>query len=98
MRGSSTGAVNSTSFKITVLDLRMTCNFNFAGHHARNEALRVPYSFYRNNTNGTAKIYFCIDGEPMLSETVDIYDSGQLTIEDSGKMISPNLTPGQHSL
>lgn len=97
-RGNSTGALKTTSFKITVLDLQVTCDFNFAGHHAKNEALRVPYSFYRNNTNGTAKIYFCIDGEPVPSETVDIYEGGQLTIEDSGKMISPNLEPGQHSL
>lgn len=93
-RGNSTGALKTTSFKIIVLDLQMTCDFNFAGHHAKNEALRVPYSFYRNNTNGTAKIYFCIDGELVPSETVDIYEGGQLTIEDSGKMISPNLEPG----
>ena len=97
-KGASTGALKTTSFKITVLDLQMSCNFNFAGRHTRNEALRVPYSFYRNNTNGTAKIYFCIDGVALPQETVDIYEGGQLTVADSGKMISPNLQPGQHSL
>lgn len=97
-RGNSTGALRSFSFKITVLDLRIECGFNFAGHHAKNEALRVPYSFYRNNTNGTAKIYFCIDGVEMPLETVDVLEGGQLTFEDSGKMINPILTEGQHSL
>jgi hypothetical protein len=97
-RGNSTGALRTLSFKIIVLDLQISCDFNFAGHHAKNESLRVPYSFYRNNTNGTAKIYFCIYGVVMASETVDIYEGGQLTFEDSGKMISPNLSEGQHSL
>lgn len=97
-RGNNTGALRTLSFKIIVLDLQMSCNFNFAGQHAKNEALRVPYSFYRNNTQGTAKIYFCVDGVEIPSATVDIYEGGQLTFEDSGKMISPTLTEGQHSL
>lgn len=97
-RGSTTGALRTLSFKIIVLDLQIRCDFNFAGQHARNESLRVPYSFYRNNTNGTAKIYFCIDGAEVPTATVDVYEGGQLTFEDSGKMITPNLAPGQHSL
>lgn len=97
-RGASTGALATTSFNIIVLDLRVTCGFNFAGSHARNESLRVPYTFYRNNTDASAKIYFCIDGTEIPQATVDVLEAGQLTIEDSGKMISPSLTPGQHSL
>jgi hypothetical protein len=60
-RGNNTGARNSTSFNITVLDIRVESDFNFAGSHASNEALRTPYTFYRNNVDGTAKIYFVVD-------------------------------------
>ena len=97
-KGSATGALRTLSFKIIVLDLQLSCGFNFAGNHAKNESLRVPYTFYRNNTDGTAKIYFCVDGIEIPSATVDIFEGGQLTFEDSGKMISPVLDPGQHSL
>lgn len=98
-KGNATGAHNSASFTITLLDLKVSCGFNFAGKHTKNESLRVPYSFYRNNVNGSAKIYFIVDdGAGNKTSTVDIFEGGQLTTEDSGKMMSPTLTEGQHTL
>lgn len=76
----------------------MSCGFVFAGNHSKNESLRVPYSFYRNNVNGTAKIYFYVDGVEIPTATIDVFEGGSPTIEDTGKMINPTLTEGQHSL
>ena len=76
-RGNNTGARNSTSFNITVLDIRVESEFNFAGNHAQNEALRTPYTFYRNNVDGTAKIYFVVDdGSNGKTYSVDILSGG----------------------
>ena len=98
-RGNTTGARNSTSFNITVLDIQVASGFNFAGEHSKNEPLRVPYTFYRNNVDGTAKIYFVVDdGEDGNTTSVDVYSGGQTRIEDTGMMISPTLTEGQHTL
>ena len=98
-RGNNTGARNSTSFNITVLDIRVESDFNFAGSHASNEALRTPYTFYRNNVDGTAKIYFVVDdGQDGKTFFVDILSGGQTRTEDTGMMISPTLTAGQHTL
>ena len=91
-RGNNTGARNSTSFNITVLDLQVSSGFNFAGNHIQNEPLRVPYTFYRNNVDGTAKIYFVVDdGTNGKTYSVDILSGGQTRIEDTGMMISPSL-------
>ena len=95
-QGNNTGARNSTSFNINLLDINVTCDFNFAGHHSKNESLRVPYTFYRNNVDGSAKIYFVVDNE--ITYTVDIPKGGNNTSTDTGKMISPSLEEGQHSL
>lgn len=98
-RGNNTGARNSTSFNITVLDIRVESDFNFAGSHASNEALRTPYTFYRNNVDGTAKIYFVVDdGQDGKTFFVDILSGGQTRTEDTGMMISPTLAAGQHTL
>lgn len=98
-KGNNTGARSSTSFNITVLDIRIDCDFNFAGNHAQNEALRVPYTFYRNNVDGTAKIYFVVDdGQNGKTFYVDVLSGGQTRIEDTGMMISPTLEAGQHTL
>lgn len=98
-RGNNTGARNATSFNITVLDIQVSCDFNFAGNHSKNEALRVPYTFYRNNVDGTAKLYFVVDdGQNGNTFSVDILRGGQTRIEDTGMMISPSLEEGQHSL
>jgi hypothetical protein len=76
-RGNNTGARNSTSFNITVLDIRIESDFNFAGSHASNEALRTPYTFYRNNVDGTAKIYFVVDdGQDGKTFFVDVLSGG----------------------
>jgi UDP-glucose 4-epimerase len=79
-----------------VLDIRVESDFNFAGNHPQNEALRTPYTFYRNNVNGTAKIYFVVDNTQTYS--VDILSGGQTRVEDTGMMISPNLEAGPHVL
>lgn len=98
-RGNNTGARNSTSFNITVLDLQVSSGFNFAGNHIQNEPLRVPYTFYRNNVDGTAKIYFVVDdGTNGKTYSVDILSGGQTRIEDTGMMISPSLQAGRHTL
>ena len=98
-QGNTTGARNSSSFNITLLDIKVECGFNFAGEHAQNETLRVPYTFYRNNTDGTAKVFFVVDdGQNGKTYSVDILSGGQTRIEDTGMMISPHLTEGQHSL
>ena len=95
-RGNTTGARNSASFNINLLDITISCGFNFASYHSKGQPLRVPYIFERNNTNGSAKIYFVVDNEQTY--TVDILKGGQTRIEDSGKMINPLLEEGQHSL
>ena len=98
-RGNNTGARNSTSFNVTVLDIRVESGFNFAGNHAQGEPLRTPYTFYRNNVDGTAKIYFVVDeGGSGKQFSVDILSGGQTRVEDTGMMISPSLDAGQHTL
>ena len=98
-RGNNTGARNSTSFNITVLDIRVESGFNFAGNHAQGEVLRTPYTFYRNNVDGTAKIYFIVDdGQNGNTFSVDILSGGMTRVEDTGMMISPALEAGQHTL
>ena len=98
-RGNNTGARNSMSFNITVLDIQVQSGFNFAGNHSQGEPLRTPYTFYRNNVDGTAKIYFVIDdGGNGKTFSVDILSGGQTRIEDTGMMISPTLEAGQHTL
>ena len=94
-KGNTSGARNSSQFNITLLDIQVECGFNFASAHARNEALRVPYSFYRNNVDGTAKIYFVVDdGQNGNTFSVDVLSGGQTKVEDTGMMISPTLTAG----
>lgn len=60
-RGTTTGARNSVTFNIIMLQLNLTSGFKFYEKYSVNTPIQIPYVFERNNTEGSAKIYFKID-------------------------------------
>ena len=60
-KGSSTGARNTKTFTIVMLQINLTSSFKFYEKCVPNTPIQVPYSFERNNISGTAKIYFRVD-------------------------------------
>lgn len=57
-KGTTTGARNTRTFTIVLLQLSVTSTFRFFEKAAGNTPIMVPYVFERNNTSGTAKIHF----------------------------------------
>ena len=57
-KGTTTGARNSKSYTIVLLQLSISSTFKFYDKISANSVLQIPYTFERNDTSGSAKIYF----------------------------------------
>lgn len=97
-RGTTTGARNTRTFTIVLLQLNLTSTFRFYEKASGNTPIQVPYVFERNNTTGTAKIHFQIDeGGEGKSYIKDVVQDGPVKVTEI-QQIAGNLSEGQHSL
>lgn len=97
-KGTSTGARNSITFNVVLLNLNITSTFDFYSKREGVGQLRIPYTFERNNTDGSAKIYFVVDeGPERIEATRDIEAKGPSKVT-SVQTIPIDLEPGLHSL
>lgn len=97
-KGSTTGARNTKTFTIILLQVNMYSTFKFYEKFSVNAPIQIPYTFERNNTAGSAKIYFRIDGGGDGKEYVrDIVQDGPSRVVDT-QLMQPNLTSGTHTL
>lgn len=96
--GTTTGARNTETFTIVLLQLNITSSFKFYDKHVGGRPIQVPYVFERNNTSGTAKIHFQIDdGGEGKSYSRDVVQDGHAKITETQQM-SGNLSEGAHTL
>lgn len=97
-RGTTTGARNTKTFTIVLLQINITSTFKFYEKFSSYAPIQVPYVFERNNTSGTAKIYFKIDNGGEGKEfTKDVVQDGPTRVTET-QMILTQLSEGQHSL
>ena len=98
-RGTTTGARNTKTYNIILLQLNLTSTFKFYEKFTAGDIMQIPYVFERNDTSGTAKIHFQIDegGRPDKTSTVDVVQDGP-TRTTAVQQMQPNLSEGQHSL
>ena len=97
-KGTTTGARNTRTFTIVLLQLNMTSSFRFYEKHVGGSPIQVPYTFERNNTSGTAKIHFQIDdGGEGKSYSRDVVQDGPTKVTET-QQISGNLSEGPHTL
>ena len=97
-KGSSTGARNNRTFTIVLLQVNITSTFRFYEKFSPQQAIQIPYVFERNNTSGTAKIYFRIDdGGSSLQASRDVILDGPTRVVETQRM-QVSLAEGQHSL
>lgn len=97
-RGTSTGARNTKSFTIILLQINITSTFRFYDRFSAYSPIQIPYVFERNNTTGTAKIYFRIDnGGGAKDATRDVVANGPSRVTET-QMILAQLSEGQHTL
>lgn len=97
-RGTTTGARNTKTFTISLLQINLTSTFDFCAKYSPNTPIQIQYVFDRNNNNGTAKIYFKIDdGGANKSNTKDVVQNGPTRITET-QIMQANLSEGQHTL
>ena len=97
-KGVTTGARNTRTFTINLLQLSLTSTFGFFSRFVANTPIQVPYVFERNNTSGTAKIHFQIDeGGEGKSYSRDVVQNGPVKVTDIQQILT-TLSEGQHSL
>ena len=93
-RGTTTGARNTRTFTIVLLQLNVTSTFRFYEKASGNTPIQVPYVFERNNTTGTAKIHFQIDeGGEGKSYIKDVVQDGPVKVTEI-QQIAGNLSEG----
>lgn len=97
-KGSTTGARNTKTFTIVLLQISLTSTFKFYDKFSSNQPIQIPYVFERNNVNGTAKIYFRIDDGGIGKEySRDVVQDGPTKITEV-QMAQASLAEGTHSL
>lgn len=97
-RGSTTGARNTKTFTIVLLQINLTSTFKFYEKAYSNTPIQIPYVFERNNTSGTAKIHFKIDDGGVGKEySRDVVQDGPTKITEI-QMIQAELSEGTHTL
>lgn len=97
-KGSSTGARNTKTFTIVLLQINLTSTFKFYEKQYSNVPIQIPYVFERNNTTGTAKIHFRIDDGGVNKEYVrDVVQDGPTKITEI-QMMQAELSEGTHTL
>ena len=97
-KGVTTGARNTRTFTINLLQLNLTSTFRFYDKFVANTPIQVPYVFGRNNTSGTAKIHFQIDdGGEGKAYTRDVVQDGPVKVTEIQQILT-TLAEGTHSL
>ena len=97
-KGSTTGARNTKTFTIVLLQINLTSTFKFYEKQYSNVPIQIPYVFERNNTQGTAKIHFRIDnGGEGKEYTRDVIQDGPTRVTEI-QMAQTELSEGAHSL
>ena len=97
-KGTTTGARNTKTFTIVLLQINLTSTFKFYEKQYSNLPLQIPYVFERNNTSGTAKIHFRIDNGGSGKEyTRDVVLDGPTRITEI-QMAQTQLAEGTHTL
>lgn len=97
-KGTTTGARNTKSFKIILLQINLTSTFKFYEKQFSNSPIQIPYVFERNDISGTAKIYFRIDNGGTGKEyTRDVVQDGPTRVTEI-QMAQAQLSEGTHTL
>lgn len=97
-RGTTTGARNTKTYTIVLLQLNLTSTFKFYEKVTDNQIIQIPYTFERNDTSGSAKIHFQIDeGGSGKTATIDVVQDGP-TRSTGIQQMQSSLSEGQHSL
>lgn len=97
-RGSSTGARNSVTYNIVLLQLNVDSTFDYISKHSSGDQLQIPCTFTRNNQDGTANVYFIIDeGGANKEWTYSILKNTGTQI-NATQRVAPELEPGKHTL
>lgn len=97
-KGVTTGARNTRTFTINLLQLNISSTFRFFDKFVTNTPIQVPYVFERNNTSGTAKIHFQIDdGGEGKSYARDVVQDGPVKVTEIQQILT-ELSEGQHRL
>lgn len=97
-KGSTTGARNTKTFTIILLQISLTSTFKFYDKFSSNTPISIPYVFERNNTSGTAKIHFKIDdGGTGKEYSRDVVQDGPTRITEI-QMAQAQLSEGTHTL
>lgn len=97
-RGTTTGARNTKTFTISLLQINISSTFDFCAKYSPNTPIQIPYVFNRNNTTGTAKIYFRIDdGGANKVFTKDVVQNGPTRVTET-QMLQVELSEGTHTL
>ena len=97
-KGTTTGARNTKTFTIVLLQIGLTSTFKFYDKFSANDPIQIPYVFERNNTSGTAKIHFVIDeGGEGKEYSRDVVQDGPTRITEIQRA-QIQLSEGQHTL
>jgi hypothetical protein len=97
-KGTTTGARNTKTFTIVLLQINLTSTFKFYEKQFSSTAIQIPYIFERNDTSGTAKIHFRIDdGGTGKEYTRDVVQNGSTRINEIQKA-QAQLSEGTHTL
>ena len=98
-RGTSTGARNTKTFTIILLQINLTSSFKFYEKYYSNVPIQVPYTFERNNVSGSARIYFRIDNGDVPEKLYirDVMQDGPTKVTEIQQMIA-SLDEGYHTL
>lgn len=97
-RGSATGARNSITFNIVLLQLNVSSTFDFTQKIASGDIVLIPCTFTRNNQDGTARVRIMIDDGGTGKEWhQDILKNTGVSINADQRVVL-NLDPGKHVL
>lgn len=97
-KGSTTGARNSASYNIVLLQLNVSSTFEFTSKYQSGGQIYIPCTFTRNNQDGTAIVHFVIDEGGTGKEWTHTVLKNTGTSINASQRVTPTLSPGQHSL
>ena len=97
-QGSTTGARNSVTFNIILLQLNVSSTFDFMSKRANGDQIHIPCTFTRNNQDGTATVKFVIDDGGTGKEWQYSVLKNTGTQINVSQRVTPDLEPGQHTL
>lgn len=97
-RGATSGARNSITFNIVLLQLNVSSTFDFTAKKTSGDQMQIPCIFTRNDQNGSALIKFIIDEGGTGKEWTHTVNKNSGVQINAGQRIVPNLDPGLHTL